>query len=116
MRLSTCVFARHLAVPRAAAKPLWALMTAALLAGCASQSEYDQGSWYGASQYAMEADGMPAQIPPLRRTKMEQVDPTEPFSPNYGPPTSPVQEEMEPKPMAPAQLERGSRQWIASAS
>ncbi len=34
----------------------------------------------------MEADGMPGQSPPLRRKSPYPDDPSQPFSPNYGPP------------------------------
>ncbi len=34
----------------------------------------------------LEADGLPAQAPPRRRPNPLPVDPSEPFSPNYGPP------------------------------
>ncbi len=34
----------------------------------------------------MEADGMPGQAPPLRRKSPYPDDPSQPFSPNYGPP------------------------------
>lgn len=114
MRLSTCVSARRGAVPSRAAKPLWALL-AVLLAGCAGQSEYDEYSWYGGDRLAMEADGLPAQIPPLRRTKTERDDPTEPFSPNYGPPP-PTEPKTPPIPTVPADLQPESRRQIASAS
>lgn len=84
-----------LSAPQAAAALRRAMMAVAaisalFLAGCATQSEH-----YGAAQVAMEDDGLPAQIPPLRRAKPEQDDPSEPFSPNYGPPPQ-VQNAKEP--------------------
>ncbi len=57
---------------------------------------------------------MPAQIPPLRHTKSGPDDPTEPFSPNYGP--QPETESREPAPPAvPADLPPSFRRQIASA-
>lgn len=38
----------------------------------------------------LEADGLPAQTPPLRREASEPDDPSEPFSPNYGPRPAPA--------------------------
>lgn len=32
----------------------------------------------------IEDDGLPAQIPPVRRNRTEPDNPREPFSPNYG--------------------------------
>src|SRR5690606_11993813 len=90
MRLSTVFFApRKRAVLRRALLPLAAL-SSLLLAGCASQSDY-----YGGPQVAMEDDGRPAQIPPFLRAKPVVDDPTEPFSPNYGPPPPNMQDTAE---------------------
>lgn len=80
-------------------------LTAIVLSGCASQSEYD-GSWYGADRVAMEDDGLPAQLPPLRRHKNDSDDPREPFSPNYGPP---------PQPLLPADLPPEFRRKLVNA-
>lgn len=64
-------------------------LLAILVSGCATQSDYGE-SRYGADRIAMEDDGLPAQLPPLRRRTMDNMDdPREPFSPNYGPPPQP---------------------------
>lgn len=39
----------------------------------------------GERKVAVEAEGLPRQLPPRRRSTAEQDDPAEPFSPNYGP-------------------------------
>ena len=76
--------------------PLFAM----LVAGCAQSGTYTPQSWnVGGPQPAMagavrprvemEADGLPAQTPPLRRESAEPDDPSEPFSPNYGPRPTP---------------------------
>ena len=39
-----------------------------------------------APEQEMEADGLPAQRPPLMSRNKRAVDPSEPFSPNYGAP------------------------------
>jgi hypothetical protein len=90
-------------------RPLLVVAPMALLAaGCAS----DEAGRYEASQPAymsrypgdpavappaqvasaptvvIEDDGLPSQLPPLRRPVPEPDDPTEPFSPNYGLPPS----------------------------
>ena len=46
----------------------------------------------------MEADGLPAQLPPRRRANPQPIDPSEPFSPNYGPPPANLQLPMESEP------------------
>jgi len=51
----------------------------------------------------IEADGLPAQLPPRHRANPAPIDPSEPFSPNYGPP--PVNAPTAPDP-APAPLHR----------
>ena len=96
MRLLSFVRAPHCA-RRALAVPA-ALSIALGLAGCAGeQSTYREGSWLGGGvvppppAVAMEGDGLPVQIPPLRRETPEKDDPAEPFSRNYGP--SPEQSE-----------------------
>ncbi len=72
---------------------------AVLLSACAqTQHSYQAQSYAGAyaapEQVAvvrsppviMEDDGMPAQQPPRMRKGAAPDDPSEPFSPNYGPP------------------------------
>lgn len=89
MRLSKCIPLRRVPAPGRAAIPFGAML-ALLLAGCAGDSEYREASWYDdGRKVVMEDDGMPAQTPPLRRTKSVPDDPAEPFSPNYGPPALP---------------------------
>lgn len=94
MRLSSCVRARNRAV-RAPGKSL-ALVIALVLTGCAGdQSPSHESAWLGAvppPRVAMEGDGLPAQTPPLLRNEPQPDDPTEPFSPNYGPPPEPRRE------------------------
>lgn len=57
-------------------------------AGCASSSageKYAAGTAAQPRRIELEADGLPAQVaPPMRRLR-EPDDPSEPFSPNYGP-------------------------------
>lgn len=109
MRLSTFDFApRKAAALRRALIPVAALFTV-VLAGCASQSEY-----YAGAQVAMEDDGLPAQIPPLRRAKPERDDPTEPFSPNYGPPPPNMQDAAE-QPGLPEDLPPAFRRKLMAA-
>lgn len=118
MRLSKCISARRAAALGRAAfpfGPVLGLLLAILLTGCASQSQYEEGSWYGDPRVAMEDDGLPAQTPPLRRTKTGPDDPSEPFSPNYGPPPLPSQHRS-PAPTLPADLPPAFRRQIASAS
>lgn len=93
-----------------AAIPAFALL-GLMLSGCASQSEY-----YAAEVVAMEDDGLPAQIPPLRRAKMAPDDPREPFSPNYGPPPSPVEENAETEANLPADLPPEFRRRLIRAT
>lgn len=108
MRLSNVFLAprnsalRHVLVPVAA-------MSGLLLAGCASQSDY-----YGRAEVAMEDDGRPAQIPPLLRANPAADDPTEPFSPNYGPPPPSTQDTAE-KPKIPEDLPPAFRQKLMNA-
>ena len=87
-----------------------ALAMAGLLAGAcaASKGASDYQSHAGAPparvavatppKVDMEADGLPAQLPPRRRVKSGPIDPSEPFSPNYGPPPANLQLPMEPEP------------------
>ena len=83
MRLSRYRFA-----PVSAARPAFMTLTLILalaLAGCSgSQTAYTSADGH-TPRVAMEDDGLPSQIPPLRRNKPEADDPREPFSPNYGP-------------------------------
>ena len=78
------------------------------LSACAwSRASYDHQSQVGAPpakvaiavppKVVIEADGVPSQPPPLRRRMREPDDPTEPFSPNYGP--APEGAEPEPAPV-----------------
>jgi len=82
-----------------------------MLSGCASQTEH-----YAAERVAMEDDGLPAQIPPLRRAKMAPDDPSEPFSPNYGPPLSPEKGNAEIEPKLPADLPKEFRRQLIRAT
>ena len=110
MRLSKCSVAPRIG---RAAIPLASLLALAL-AGCATGSEYQQASWYDGQQVLLEDDGLPPQAPPLRRTKDGPDDPSEPFSPNYGPPLP--GEEMSPAgPTLPADLPPAFRRQLARA-
>jgi len=115
MRLSKCIPAqRAAALGRAAI--LFGPVLALLLAGCAGQSQYQEASTYGGPQITMEDDGLPAQTPPLRRTKIGPDDPSEPFSPNYGPPPIPSEHRAPSAPVVPADLPSTSRRQVASAA
>ena len=80
-------------------RPLF-LLLAIVLAGCAPSGAQTEKSWnVGAPasvadasrpRVQMEADGLPAQTPPPRREASEPDDPSEPFSPNYGPRPAPA--------------------------
>jgi hypothetical protein len=72
------------------------LVLALGLTGCAQSAALTPEDWNvggpqtsvahaGRPRVELEADGLPAQTPPLRREPSEPDDPTEPFSPNYGP-------------------------------
>ena len=79
-----------------------AVSLALVLAGCsASRQSQDYQSYAGAPYPrvaaavpsaavrpapVIEADGLPAQAAPRMRPRREADDPSEPFSPNYGPP------------------------------
>jgi hypothetical protein len=88
-----------------------ALAMAGLLAGAcaASKGASDYQSHAGAPparvaaadppKVELEADGLPAQLPPRRRVKTRPIDPSEPFSPNYGPPPVNQQFPTEPEPL-----------------
>jgi len=93
-----------------AALPAIALL-GLMLSGCASQSEY-----HAAEVVAMEDDGLPAQIPPLRPVKLAPDDPREPFSPNYGPPLSPAEQNAEIEAILPADLPPEFRRRLIRAT
>ncbi len=116
MRLSKCIPARRAVTLGRAVIPFGPVL-ALLLAGCASQSEYHEASWYSGAgpQVVMEDDGLPAQTPPLRRTNTGPDDPSEPFSPNYGPPPLPGENRAPPAPALPADLPPAFRRQIATA-
>jgi hypothetical protein len=86
--LSVMRLSRYRFAPASAARPAFMTLTliiALALAGCSgSQTAYTSAE-VPTPRLAMEDDGMPSQIPPLRRNKPEADDPREPFSPNYGP-------------------------------
>jgi hypothetical protein len=86
---------------RAGILPLSLLLVALTVGGCASRQSDQQApsaQAYDADAHVadagsadaarpkedLEADGMPAQLPPLRRPRPIPDDPTEPWSPNYG--------------------------------
>lgn len=95
MRASTRASARAL--------PPLSLMLALALAGCGGRSGYAPtadarvvappqqmaAAAVNPTEPEMEADGLPAQTPPLMRARPLPDDPSEPFSPNYGPNKSP---------------------------
>lgn len=74
--------------------PVLAICVALAAGGCAdSRDKYAEAAHVRAmppqvaqAEVETEADGLPAQVPPLRRAKPEIDDPSEPFSPNYGNP------------------------------
>jgi hypothetical protein len=94
-----------------------ALAMAGLLAGAcaASKGASDYQSHAGAPparvaaaappKVELEGDGLPAQLPPRRRVKTRPIDPSEPFSPNYGPP--PVKQALDAEP-EPAPVQRAT--------
>jgi hypothetical protein len=96
-----------------------ALLVALGLGGCAGSQSYDEGSWLGGSspppRLAMEDDGMPAQIPPLRKPQPEKDDPREPYSRNYGPPPAPEEKTAPATPPIPADLPPAFRRQLAVA-
>jgi hypothetical protein len=93
-----CALRIGLALPGPVAvfgRPLF-LVLALVLTGCAQSTALTPGGWdvgapqspmadAGRPRVEMEADGLPAQAPPLRREPSAPDDPSEPFSPNYGP-------------------------------
>lgn len=73
--------------------PVLALLAAMAAGGCAEgRTEYADAadvqapSVARAEQAEAEADGLPAQVTPMRRAKPLSDDPSEPYSPNYGGP------------------------------
>lgn len=78
--------------------PPLSLMLALALAGCGGRSGYTptadarvtappqqiSAAVLAPTEPELEADGRPAQTPPLMRAKPLPDDPSEPFSPNYG--------------------------------
>jgi hypothetical protein len=71
----------------------------------------------GPPKSAIEGDGLPRQLPPRRRPYVEKDDPSEPFSPTYGPP--PIDTERPPAEQPPVHKVRMSaaeaRRIIATA-
>lgn len=74
-----------------------ALLLAVLAGGCSSAPPYDTAQEWAAAQVSdastvrtssrvVGEDGVEAQVPPAKRAGTEPDDPSEPFSPNYGPP------------------------------
>lgn len=107
LKLVPAPFAGRAAVPLA-------LLIAVAVTGCATGSDYQEASWYGDPQAVVEDDGLPPQAPPLRRTNSGPDDPTEPFSPNYGPPL-PGDNSVSTSPTISANLPPSFRRQIASA-
>lgn len=78
--------------------PVLVLALSLAAGGCAeSRSQYAETAHVRAvppqvaqvqAEVDMEADGLPAQVPPLRRAKPLPDDPSEPYSPNYGNPAA----------------------------
>ena len=74
------------------------VVLALLLAGCATSSaeptpapapQAISQAISQADRVEMEDDGLPAQVAPPPRIRRQPDDPSEPFSPNYGPAPSP---------------------------
>jgi hypothetical protein len=75
------------------------------LSGCATQSS---PNYAGVTQPSpqrvserqwkveVEEDGKPAQLPPVRRMRPEEDDPSQPWSPNYGKPAGAVEKPAQP--------------------
>lgn len=90
------VFSRVAVAHRSSVRAVSLIAIAFALAagGCAeSRSKYADAAHVRAlppqvaqAEVEMEADGLPAQVPPLRRAKPEPDEPSEPYSPNYGNP------------------------------
>jgi hypothetical protein len=97
------------------------------LAGCARSGPHTQDSWNVGGpppvvadadrpRVQMEADGLPAQTPPLRREPSEPDDPSEPFSPNYGPRPAPaLATKAAVQPLLPDDLPPAFRRQLADA-
>lgn len=98
------------------------IATGALLSACAASkgaSDYQSNAGAPPARLAVaappkveiEADGLPAQAPPRIRPKAEPVDPSEPFSPNYGPPpeNAPFEPVPAPEPLRQAGAEPDTR-------
>lgn len=90
--VSSRVVIAHRASLRSASLVVLALALAA--GGCAdSRSKYAEAAHVRAvppqvaqAEVDLEGDGLPAQVPPLRRATPAPDDPNEPYSPNYGNP------------------------------
>ena len=63
----------------------------------------------------MEADGMPGQAPPLRRKSPYPDDPSQPFSPNYGPPPLEKAEAWRPEGYVPDDIPAHFRRQLLAA-
>ena len=95
------------------------------LAGCARSGPFIQDSWNvggpvpatadaaARPRAETEADGLPAQTPPPRRKSSGPDDPSEPFSPNYGPRPAPAVNAG--RPHIPDDLPPAFRRRLASA-
>ena len=90
---------------------LFAVVLPALVAGgCAEQSHYSQANWYAGGPRPQQAaavpipveledDGRPSQLPPRVQARALPDDPTQPWSPNYGgPSTQPQPAPVQPSP------------------
>jgi hypothetical protein len=86
---------------RQVCRPLFLLLALAV-GGCAKSGAHtSEKSWNVGARPASvaetrrawvdrEADGLPTQTPPPRRESSDPDDPSEPFSPNYGPRPAPA--------------------------
>lgn len=110
----------RLAVETARLGVVATIVSALALAGCAaSQQTKDYQSYSGApypgdpprrvaiakppAAPVIEGDGLPTQAAPMLRPNREPDDPSEPFSPNYGPPPASVTREAPRPPAQPKQ-------------
>ena len=88
---------------------LFVALPALLVAGCGHQTQYSQPSWYAGADAAprqtaaavpipveMEDDGRPAQLPPRAEARRGPDDPSQPWSPNYGGPSTRAVERQSP--------------------
>ena len=136
MRCSVCAVGRAIGVPAvscAARTPPRAglflqianlIGVGLLVSACASShASYDGYSNVGGpwpAQVAMSApqpieledDGLAVQAPPQARKNTEPDDPSEPFSPNYGPAPAGVPDEVEPASTRAAALRAAERQLL----